>query len=457
MLNGILENDLQGVYRAKTVLGEDTSTFPENVRDRINASASLSRRDREELCLRLVEAKPRKAHHIVWLTYTSALINREVITAGPVTLYDGPKLRDMPQDAAIFPQELKQTDERNIRRIFPSGERFVMARVDLGLSALSDAPALARKQALAVITAGSTHASGKKGSWKESGGFVHVMDGRIVSQTITRSGNSPITRFQLDPLAHGIDKAAKRISTYLPLTSQSLVELLDSVNLWDRAQGYDGTSSVLTNVRLIELLASNRVEDWTHFCHRVFEHHWTWSDLQWGLRQGIDRAARGSSEFISEETQAAIDEIYGRIFEDKDGLAYSDMELALKYLPDLAQHFSENELIGYRLKSLERDYSTCARLNASRKLLTSRWNRALARLERVRNALTHGGPVTEASLDSVSSFSRKLAGSLISYALDGVLDGKSVEETMTEAQKLGEEWHANTLTATSPHSFLFGK
>jgi hypothetical protein len=456
LLKGILRDDSQSVYQAKVLLGEDTSALPMHIRERINKPAGLGYVERESLCGRIIGQGPREAEHVVWLAYTSAQINSPIVQAGPVQLFDGPNFRKMkPQDAA-FPREFRDTNA-DYERIFPKEEKFVLVRVNLGKLAVSDAVSMARKQALAVLVAGSQHSSGRGGAWEESGNRIHVMDGRIVSQTFERTSDLPVTSFQLDPLAHGIDKAARRVGEHLPLKSQPLTELLNSLDLWDRAKRYDPASSVLVHVRLIESIASyTSDDDWVVFCNRVFQHHWVWNDLVWKLRSVIHDATYGFSRHVSDEACSTIEGMRQRIFENADGLVYSDMEAALECLLELSELYPDRELTGYELRSVNRDYSSCDRLNVARKALIGRWNRAMARLERVRNSLTHGGPLTDESLRSVSAFSRKLAGGLIGCALDAALDGEQIAEVMDKMAERGMRWESTARKSVTPKDFLFG-
>lgn len=454
LLDGILSNRLQEIYQAKVLLGEDVSTLPIRIHDRVRKPGGLDHREREQLCARIVGRSPREAHHIVWLLYTSALLTKEIVDAGPVKLFHGPTLRHMKFDNPIFPVELKSAPS-DYERIFPKEEDFVMVRVDLGIRATTDAASLARKQALAVLLAAPQQASGRSGTWNESGSQIHIMDGKIVSQVFSRSGSKPIASFQLEPLAHGVNLAASRVAAHLPLNSSVLRDLLDYLNLWDKAKEYDAASAILANVRLIESLASYTSDaDWVHFCNRVFKNHWIWKDLVWNVREVMHTATHGS-RITDARVQSAIDQARARVFHREGGLVYSDEEAALDSLHELSEIYPEKQLTGYSLRSLERDYSSCARLHQSRKLLIGRWDRAMDRLEKTRNALTHGGPVTEEVLDSVSTFSQKLAGGLIGISLDQALDGRDISDTMDDLAKRGNEWEKKSHTASTPKSFLF--
>src|SRR5262249_48123754 len=141
---------------------------------------------------------------------TSARINEKKIDSGTIQLFDGAALRDMSLGADGFPEEFKNPT-LEYKRAFPKGDQFVMVRVNLGVRSISDAVAMARKRAAAVIIAGVQHARGRRGAWKESGNRIHVMDGRIVSQTLSRGADMPVTSFVLDPLAYGMEKAASQV------------------------------------------------------------------------------------------------------------------------------------------------------------------------------------------------------------------------------------------------------
>ncbi|MGW6248371.1 hypothetical protein [Streptomyces roseolus] len=454
LLKGVLRDDTQGIHQAKLLLGEDVSTFPLHIRDRVYRKAGLSFGERERTCRQLIENPPREAEHVVWFAFTSAQINTHVIDAGPVQIFNGPSLRDMDPDHEGFPNEFRDADA-DYRRIIPEGEDFVLIRVNLGVRAVSDAASVARKQALAVLIAGSQHSSGRGGTWEESGNRIHVMDGQIVSQTFSSPSAPPVTSFQLDPLAHGIDRAAKRIAKHLPIESRILADLLDALDLWDKAKDYDATSSLLVNVRLMESLSSHTPDsDWVEFCNRIFKHHWVWNDFTWKLRSITYDATFGNSRHVRHEDFQVIEDVRRKIFRSEGGFIFSNMGAALDCLPELPALYPDRTLIGYQLRSLVRDYSSCDRLRLEQKALISRWDRAIKRLERVRNSLTHGGPVTENSLASVSGFSQKLAGALIGIALDAALDGKSIVDVMDEMAELGDQWSSRARASATPQDFL---
>ncbi|MEU1518142.1 hypothetical protein ABZ490_39380 [Streptomyces sp. NPDC005811] len=457
LLKGILSNELQSVYQVKVLLGEDVSEFPTRVRDRVRKTATLDNREREQLCARIVGRSPRVAHHVVWLIYTPARLTNAIVDVGPVQLFHGPTLRDMSPDNPIFPAELNSASS-DYKHMFPEEEEdFVMVRVDLGTRATTDAASLARKQAMTVILAASQRASGLRGTWNEGGSQIHIMDGRVVSQVFSRSGRMPVTSFQLDPLAHGINLAAPRVAACLSLDSRVLQDLLEYLNLWDKVKEYDAASAILANVRLIESLSSYTSDtDWVQFCNRTFKNRWIRKDLLWKLHEVLHDATYGSSNFVDARAQSIIDRVRERVFWNEDGLLYSDGEAALDCLHELSELYPERQLAGYKLRSLERDYSNCARLNHSRKLLIGRWDRAMERLEKTRNALTHGGPVTEEALVSVSAFSQKLAGGLIGVAIDQSFDGRDISDTMDDLAERGSEWEKNSYIASTPKSFLYG-
>ncbi|MEU5001562.1 hypothetical protein [Streptomyces sp. NPDC021622] len=369
--------------------------------------------------------------------------------------YDGPTLRRNieQRDEANIPAELK--GYRN-EKYFPKSADYVLARVDLGNISTSDAPELARKQALAVLLAASLHSGGKGKAWRDTGSHIHAMNESIVSETFSRRPDTPMPTFDLDPLAFGIDEVLPKISSHLPLVDQSLDELLQALDIWDRAKRLDGASAVLLNVRIIELVCSyDSGIDWVTFCRR-FRPAWILNEMLWSLRKGFDEAD-ALSALLSNGSQDRVQQIINSVSKSEKGMVYCDTEVGLALLDQLAAEFTSGDITGYRVNALARQFSTHYQLGEYRRVLNGRWCRALNRLERVRNAITHGGPVTEQVLASVSPFSRKLAGRVLGYSLGAIFEGRDIPQAMNEVHTRGIAWEKEALTASSASEFLFGR
>ncbi|MFE0137224.1 hypothetical protein ACFWY6_37555 [Streptomyces sp. NPDC059037] len=455
ILSGVLIDDLNEKYRALTLLGESTAGMPQSIQERINRKAGMSDTDRKALCQRIVSSPPRVANHVVWLIYDSAQINGDVVEIGPVEFHHGPTLRRRFNEGNTAEISDELTGYRN-QKYWPEDSNFVLARVNLGSLATSDAPGAARKQAMAVLLTASLDTGGKGKAWRDTGSHIHTMDGSVVSEKFFRTSATPATSFDLSSLAYGIDNAAGTLSPHLPLVDESLNDLLQALNVWDQAKNLDGTSAILLNVRTIELVSSYDAGlDWFHFCNRRFRANWIRNEMLLNLRRGLYDATL-FNESLTGESRDRVRQMMETVFQGENGSAHCDDKAGLSVLNQVASEYSGNDLVGYRLNSLAKQYSSAHQLSAYRRTLNARWEHALRRIQRARNALTHGGPVTEDISGSVSVFSRKLAGRALGYSLRAMIEGKEISQAMDDAEALGSGWEVDTLSAKSATGFLFG-
>jgi hypothetical protein len=127
---------------------------------------------------------------------------------------------------------------------------------------------------------------------------------------------------------------------------------------------------------------------------------------------------------------------------------------ALAALPTLSTIWPVHDHIGRQLRSLATDLSSPAALEAWCHALGDRWTRARARLQRVRNALAHGGPLTLAA-DTVHRLAHQRAGKTLSFTLEALLDGRGAVEAHEDARSHMTAWRNGVAGAPSVHDALF--
>ncbi|MGS2648345.1 hypothetical protein [Streptosporangium sp. G12] len=86
--------------------------------------------------------------------------------------------------------------------------------------------------------------------------------------------------------------------------------------------------------------------------------------------------------------------------------------------------------------------------------LSQRWIRLLARLARIRNAITHGGPVTLAAVETVFGFSDQLAGQGVSLALKAAMDGSPLTAVHVAFRTTSDALFDDLRTVSDPASLL---
>lgn len=72
--------------------------------------------------------------------------------------------------------------------------------------------------------------------------------------------------------------------------------------------------------------------------------------------------------------------------------------------------------------------------------LEREWTACRSRLQRVRNALAHGGPVTDAAVSSIQPFGRQLAAWSLSTAFNGLLDGTGIQSAHDKGRMRALRW-----------------
>lgn len=88
--------------------------------------------------------------------------------------------------------------------------------------------------------------------------------------------------------------------------------------------------------------------------------------------------------------------------------------------------------------------------------LTDEWKRLDQRLQRLRNAISHGGPFHDEGVASTSRFGQRLAAQSLSLALEGILEGKTIATAHDEHLQRDLAWWDDRLTASTVPAAIFG-
>jgi hypothetical protein len=137
------------------------------------------------------------------------------------------------------------------------------------------------------------------------------------------------------------------------------------------------------------------------------------------------------------------------------GGRWRDLRQSYDALPDLVRIFPPHDNLGRRIRNAA-ERLDLAKLPTWRDELTGEWKLACDRLQRVRNALAHGGPIDEDSAATVQQFAGQLARWSLTDALQGLLDAKGVPVANQDHRQWIERWSAGLSTATSVGDALVG-
>ncbi|MFF4606407.1 hypothetical protein ACFY12_27205 [Streptomyces sp. NPDC001339] len=426
-LAGVLLDRLLDVQMARLKLGdiEDLNALS---RQDVMSSAGLSEETRLGLCARLLTAPPRQAHHVVWHAFAKARIAGTVQAFGPITLYNRDWFHGNAAEHGPFrdqlPYEVTGAESFFPTDWLPDGPHVVLARVDLGVGAQADAPAVSRLQARSMILA-ATFPEDFRG-WEMYEGYIHAVDGVCTSNEVFRLTEEDFATpyIQMDATAERLNRMAPRIAPHLPGASSNLSEVIDAVGWWKASSAQPSLPSVVLDVRILELLAS-RVsgQDWYVYVDSFHKNAWIQHQVIHALVRVAWHARDDLRHFTPDVRQAA--ETLHREMVQYEGMGFrADVRKVISTLPDLVSVYPTHSKQRRRAESMAGRLAGSEGMRAWYEELNDRWSRALNRLRSVRNSLAHGGPVTPEAATSVTPLAHFLAGTGLMDSLSALLEGE---------------------------------
>jgi hypothetical protein len=353
-----------------------------------------------------------------------------------------------------LPAELTSPDSPLRSPDLPKGDRIVLARVDLGTGVFPDAPRVAAEQAQAVVTVASVRAGDRY--WRPLDGYIHTTDGRVTGWS---SFGLPVQRADvapdLDRTADELGTLAATLGPRLPVADPALTETIDALGWWQSATDQPPLAAIVLDVRVLELVAARVTNGaWYDYLDSYHRDDWIRSRIISTLHSVVFAAMRGCHVVPSSE-HPQLAGLEATLFEPIPGgrhLLHTDRALAA--LPTLSTIWPVHDHLGRQLRSLATDLSSPAALEAWCQALGDRWTRARARLQRVRNALAHGGPLTPAA-DTVHRLAHQRAGKALSFTLEALLDGRGAVKAHEDARSHMTAWRNGVAGAPSVHDALF--
>lgn len=461
-LAGVMDNAASDIDWVRHLL--DGSPL-EDGRVDFAADAGLPVGERLELCRRLLRRVDNPGHHIVWLSYERATCRGEwMLPIGVVTFFDGPSLGSAleyvirePEAASRnlyfrqpLPVELLPGNDSWASGWFDRNrppedvKEWVAVRVDLGTGAYADPVALAKRQADALVQLAGFHSRGT--SWRRMGGAVHLINGvprRAGRFTPPIDHGTWIDRTDSTLQALGPDLAA-----HLPVDEARMAELLEAAAVVQAHSDEKADPTTLLNdVRVIELLASRCSQNWMSHLKMTFASQWAKAQVldeiygavaglmdNWELR---DISAMPDPGDLLEDVAGGRDRVWVRY------------DVALAALPSLAQQLPPHVTGARRVRMVTSRTSSPRRLRRWVNELTSEYFRRVERLARCRNSLAHGGPVNLEVAGSVKGFASSQAGHTTSLGLWAVIRGQEVRDAHDRHRAMNEAWRQDLNRATT--------
>ncbi|WP_058042408.1 hypothetical protein [Streptomyces roseifaciens] len=448
-ITGVLLDRQIDVRVAQLSLGDvaDLSTLS---RQDAEASAGLSEEARLDLSVRLLTVPPRRAHHVVWHAFAKARIAGMVQTFGSITLYDrdwfhGNATEDGPHRDQL-PHEVTEAESFFPTDWLPEGPHVVLVRVDLGVVAAADAPAVSRLQARSMVLA-ATFPEDFRG-WEMYVGYIHAVDGICTSNEAFRLAEEDFAtpHLQMDATAERLNRMAPRVAPHLPGANSDLSDVIDAVGWWKASSAQPSLPAVVLDVRILELLAS-RVsgQEWYVYLDNFHKNAWIQHQIAHALMRVAWHARDDLRHFTPDVGQAA--EALRREMVQYEGMGFhTDIHKVISRLPDLVLVYPTHSKQRRRAESLARRVAGGEGMHAWYEEFNDRWSRALNRLRSVRNSLAHGGPVTPGAAASVAPLAHFLAGTGLMDSLSALLEGESQATAHAKRRDNADTWAARWLS-----------
>jgi hypothetical protein len=458
LLAGVLDDKGLVVEMARVRLGDIPDPGPEGW-SRPHQPAGLTEPERLSLCQRLLATPPTPAHHVVWVSFDRASLNATTQTVGPISFYRGAWVRATlgrnGSDRNQLPAELTNPDSPLRLPDLPEGDRMVLARVDLGTGIFPDAPRVAAEQAQAVVTVASVRAGDRY--WRPLDGYIHATDGRVTGwSSFGRPFHRADVAPDLDRTADELGTLATTLGPHLPVADPALTETIDALGWWQSATDQPPLAAIVLDLRVLELVAARVTNGaWYDYLDSYHRGDWIRSRIISTLHSTVFAAMR-AGHVVPPSEHPQLARLEATLFQPLTGgrhVFHADRAFAA--LPTLARIWPAYDDIGRQLRTLAGHLSSPAALDAWCQALADRWTRARARLQRVRNALAHGGPLNPAAADTVHRLAHQRAGRALSFTLEALLNGRDPTQAHEDTRHRMTAWRNGVSGAASVHDALF--
>ncbi|GAA1880768.1 hypothetical protein [Asanoa iriomotensis] len=457
-LAGVLHDSSASATEVRVLLGDldrdSISTWP-----RRDEAAGLDETARLALCERVLTTPPRDAHHTVWLVFGQAHMSRSNLNVGPVTFYIGPMVQAMVgQDGPgkeWVPAELRRADGWLRPEDIPTDDYLVFARVDLGQGRLADPVGDATSLARAIVSIAQFDTG--TGNWVPWNGYLHTMDDRV---TGSMAFHAPAPQMRIvashDRTGDVLEDLSASLAPHLSPVPAAMREAIDVLRWWQEAGDQSNLPRVVLDVRVVEWVASLvGGGKWYKFLGQTWKQQWIRGRIRKHLFNTCAEAVRRPNA-VEPEHRAKLESIHAKIqIYERSGSYTLRVDEALTALPSLRAIHPFHARIGRQLDTLSARLATPAAVEVWCGELEKDWTSQLNRLQRLRNALAHGGPASEASVETVAVFGRELARAALSVTLTSLVDGRGAVLAHEEIRANADAWRAGVPAAPDIATALF--
>jgi ribosomal 50S subunit-associated protein YjgA (DUF615 family) len=461
LLAAVLSDSEFHLVEARLWLGditEDDLTWP-----RRGGDAGLSDDEQLALCARLLTKQPAAGQHVVWVAFDRAGPGSTHLQVGPVSFWNPEWLRAVLEQGgpnlSHAPAELKDSNGFFTPDVLPAEREVRLARVDLGPGVFTDPVRLAGDQAEAVVALAAFPVGDAR--WRRLPGHLIAIDGRIRSiGTFSRTPSSEevATGLYQDAMEAELGKLAPQLAGHLPITDTGLSEIIDAVHWWQQARRQLPLAAVLLHVRVLELIAQRaNAKPWHQYVETFHRANWLRRTMVRAVGEVVDDCLWNYEKAAAPEDQLWLRELTRAVTTWQPGSGRAlDLSSALESLPELVRIFPLHDGLGRRVRSVSRRLGSVDAVVQWHDDLGSEWPLTLKRLQRIRNALAHGGPIQDSVVATVHHFAAQLTAWSLSVALEGVLEGTGVVAAHQRYKEEADLWERTLASASDPVEALLG-
>lgn len=459
---GIMQDRALDVAVAQVRLGERADLghpLPSH-----NDDSGLSEAERLDLCRRLLQAPAIIGHQVVWVAFEDASLDQIQFDVGPVRFFDGQWVRAVlahPEgpNHSTLPSELTAESEMGPAPL-PDGEHVVLARVDLGERFATTAVDVAKTVASSLVAVAQQ--TGRSQRWSLVDGHLHAVDGQLRGwSSFGFEGAGRHYAAWTDQTGVDLQSLPANLADALPASPGSRLEqVLDAVSWYgESSERQDAFVHVLLGVRVLELVSSwlPGAPKWHEMASDYYAAWWARQELvleaYYATHEALHRSTVDS--LASDSDQEKLRTLASRIITRSSARSRTEMDQAIEALAQLDNIYPPTSSVGRQVRRAAASTASGRAAFARIEHHKARFAVLLDRLQRCRNSIAHGGPLSVAVASTTTEFAQTLCRTSLRRALEAEATGTTIETVLADHRDGAERIVAALAANTPPAAALF--
>ncbi|WP_066369465.1 hypothetical protein [Herbidospora mongoliensis] len=429
-LSAVLADDAWGVAVLNTLLDPSASSA-EVEAEEPERRAGLTPAQRNVLCERFLALPPDSSWHAVWLVYEKASMPVLFASLGEISFFASeavPKDTDAASaKCSSYGQGWSDRDGECVADM-PHKRGVVLVRVFLSPGIYADPVAVARGRVDGLVAMGRFRTGLGVDYWRLATGYADISESYTAEEHIDFDASAishPLDHPRQSAIFTEMRAFWQEIGSAPSFDDERLAESLDLLHWWQAAGDQSSLAQVIANVRVIES-AATRVGDtkWKDHLSAYIKPAWIVRSVHQDLIDTVTYAIGCSRGGLTQEA-CEKRRVIARAVLDKSRLGWIRVRpgSTRKALAELTDLYPDRHHVRRRLRTLNKRLTSPHAFQTWRSQLEFQWICLADRLARIRDSITHGGPVTADGVDSVLSFSSLTSAWELRLSLESALKG----------------------------------